>query len=632
VKTTDQLTLADLPFRSLELFPKPDLVCRCEEDGFRRLSTREFFDRTRALSLGLSALGLQPGDRVALVSESRPEWVIADLAVLTAGAVTVPIYPTLSAPQLWFIVAESGARFAIVSNAAQVAKFNEVTFAKGSLEAIIVMDGETDGGAYRVLSLDEATRLGQSAIDADPAAATRYREAAEGVDPESLATIVYTSGTTGDPKGVMLTHRNIVSNVVATKGWIGLDPHDRILSFLPLSHVFERVVLFRCLFDGVSVYFAETMTSVSRDLQRVQPTVMTGVPRAWEKFHGAIQDGLSKLTGARRALATWAIGVGYEHARAWLAGGRPAPALRLKRAIADRLVFAKIRERTGGRLRFLVSGSAPLSARIAEFFFAINLPILEAYGLTESSPGISANPPDAPRLGTVGRALPGVEISIGADGEILVRGPNIMKGYYKRAEASAETLAGGWLHTGDIGQIDADGYLAITDRKKDLIVTSGGKKIAPQPLENLLKADPLISEAVLIGEQRKFPAALLVPDFARLEARAASLIPGTLSREDLVRHPEVLKLYQEVLDRLNGSLAQFERVKRFALLPMEFTMERGELTPTMKVRRQVVEQRWRPLIDAIYASPARPEAGEAGAPIQVPGFRLPSEESGLEPA
>ena len=601
MKTNDQLTLADLPFRCVELFPKPDFVCRCEENGSRQLSTQQFFDQTRALSLGLSALGLQPGDRVALVSESRPEWVISDLAVLTAGAVTVPVYPTLSAPQMWFILAESASRFAIVSNAAQVAKIMEVKAGVHDLQAVIVMDGDAEGGPFRVLTIAEVIASGEKMLATDPGAADRYRETAARVQPNSLATIVYTSGTTGDPKGVMLTHRNIISNVIATKGWIGLDPSDRLLSFLPLSHVFERVVLFRSLFDGASVYFAETMTSVARDLQRVKPTVMTGVPRAWEKFHGAIHEGLNKLTGVRKALATWAIGVGYDYTRIWFAGGKPPALLGVKRAIADRLVFAKVRERTGGRLRFLVSGSAPLSPKIGEFFFAINLPILEAYGLTESSPGITANPPDAPRLGTVGKPLPGVEVRIGSDGEILVRGPNVMQGYYQRTEATAEALVGGWLHTGDIGQLSDDGYLTITDRKKDLIVTSGGKKIAPQPLENLLKADPLVSEAVLIGEQRKFPAALLVPDFAKLEARFAAMKLRAASREELVRHPEVLRLYQEVLDRLNGSLAQFERVKRFALLPTEFTMERGELTPTMKVRRQVVEQRWRSVIDTIYA-------------------------------
>jgi long-chain acyl-CoA synthetase len=602
VKTTHQTTLADWPFRILERYPKPDTVCRCEERGGRTYSSQHFFDQIRAFSLGLQALGLAPGDRVALASESRPEWVVSDLAVLTAGAVTVPIYPTLSAPQMWFILNECGARVAIVSNAAQVAKIMEVDERSHELRTIVVMDGEASGGPFRVLSMADVIAIGERQLASDPDAANRYRDNAAAVTPDSLATIVYTSGTTGDPKGVMLTHRNIVSNVIATQGWIRLETSDRLLSFLPLSHVFERVVLFRCLYDGVSIYFAETMTSVARDLQLVKPTVMTGVPRAWEKFYGAIQEGLSKLHGPRKALADWAVGVGYEYARLWLSGAQAPPLLKAKRAVADRLVFSKIRERVGGRIRFLVSGSAPLSPKIGEFFFAINVPILEGYGLTESSPGISGNPIDAPRLGTVGKPLPGVEVSIGPDGEILVRGDNIMQGYYRRPEATAETLAGGWLHTGDIGELSADGYLTITDRKKDLIVTSGGKKIAPQPLENLLKMDPLVSEAVLIGEQRKFPAALLVPDFAKLEARIEAMKLRAASREELVRHPEVLRLYQDVLDRLNGSLAQFERVKRFALLPTEFTMERGELTPTMKVRRQVVEQRWRLLIDTIYAA------------------------------
>ena len=605
MQPTRQLTLADLPFRSRDRFPRPVLVGRCQESGSQTLSSREYYERVRDLSLGLSCLGMKAGDRIGLVSDSRPEWVITDAAVLTAGAVTVPVYPTLSAPQLWFILAESGCRLVVVANAAQVAKLNEVTKGLPELEAVIVMDGEAASDRFRVLTIEEVLALGRQALASDAAAEQRFEETAHAVQPSDLATIVYTSGTTGDPKGVMLSHGNIMSNVLATTSWIGLTPDDVILSFLPLSHVFERVVIFRCLHDGVTIYFAEGLTTVARDLQAVKPTVVTGVPRVFEKFYAAIQEALGKLPGPRKALAEWAIGVGYESARAWLSGRPLGAGVRVKRAIADRLVFSKMRARTGGRLRFFVSGSAPLSARIGEFFFAINLPILEAYGLTESSPGISGNPIDAPRLGTVGKALAGVEIRIGPDGEILVRGPNVMQGYYKRPEATAETLAGGWLHTGDIGELSADGYLTITDRKKDLIVTSGGKKIAPQPLENLLKQDPYVAEAVLVGEQRKFPAALLVPDFPKLEAWAERMQIRFESREHLVNHPEVQRLYQEVLDNLNGTLAQFERVKRFAVLPKEFTMERGELTPTMKVRRQVVEERWRSVIEKLYEWPIR---------------------------
>ena len=601
----DQLTLAVLPFRLRDMRAKPVLVGRCREGGCSSFSSQEFFEAVRAISLGLTALGLRRGDRVAIISDSRPEWVMTDLAVLSAGGVTVPVYPTLSASQTRFILKESGCRIAVVANAVQVSKLNEVSRDLPELEAIVAMDGEAVSPRVRGLSLADVSAWGRAQLASDATAAARYEEGARSVAPSDLATIVYTSGTTGDPKGVMLSHSNIVSNLLSTTGWIGLGPGDVALSFLPLSHVFERVVFFRFLYDGVTVYFAEALTTVARDLQQVRPTVMTGVPRVFEKVHGAIMDVVGKMHGPKRALADWALANGHRAARLELAR-RPVPAaLRLKRALADRLVLGKMRARMGGRLRFVVSGSAPLSVTVGEFFFALGLPILEAYGLTETSPGISGNPMDAPRLGTVGKALPGVEVAIAPDGEILVRGPNVMQGYYQRPDATSEVLVDGWLRTGDIGQLSDDGYLTITDRKKDLIVTSGGKKIAPQPLENQLKGDPLIAEAVLIGEQRKFPAALIVPDFPRLAAWAQRMGLPEMSREELAQRPEVQRLFQDVLDRLNESLAQFERVKRFAVLPAEFTMERGELTPTMKVRRQVVEQRWKGVIDKLYEWPVR---------------------------
>jgi long-chain acyl-CoA synthetase len=605
VKPSDPFTLATLPFRVRDLHPKPVLIGRCREGGCTSFSTQELFEHVRALSLGLTALGLKRGDRVAIISDSRPEWVMTDLAVLAAGGVTVPVYPTLSASQARFILKESGCRIAVVSNAVQVSKLNEVVRDLPELEAIAAMDGEAVTPRVRGLALADVNAWGRAQLSSDGGVAERFEAAARAVGPSDLATIVYTSGTTGDPKGVMLSHSNIVSNLLATTGWLALQPGDVALSFLPLSHVFERVVFFRFLYDGVSVYFAEALTTVARDLEQVRPTVMTGVPRVFEKVHGAIMDVVGKMHGPRRTLADWALGVGHEAARLELAGQPLPAALRVKRGLADRLVLGKMRARMGGRLRFVVSGSAPLSTTVGGFFFAIGLPILEAYGLTETSPGISGNPPDAPRLGTVGKALPGVEVAIAPDGEILVRGPNVMQGYYKRPDATAEVLRDGWLHTGDIGELSGDGYLRITDRKKDLIVTSGGKKIAPQPLENLLKTDPLIAEVVLIGEQRKFPAALIVPDFARLTAWAERIGLPSLPSEQLIERPEVQRLYQDILDRLNESLAQFERVKRFAVLPAEFTMERGELTPTMKVRRQVVEQRWRQVIDKLYEWPVR---------------------------
>jgi len=615
VTPSDQFTLATLPFRVRDRSPKPALVGRCGEGGCTSFSSQEFFEGVRALGLGLAALGLRRGDRVAIISDSRPEWVMTDLAVLSVGGVTVPIYPTLSASQARFILKESGCRIAVVSNAVQVAKVNEVARDLPDLEAVVAMDGEAVTPRVRGLSLADVSAWGRAQLASDAGAAARYEEAARQVAPSDLATIVYTSGTTGDPKGVMLSHSNIVSNLLATVGWIALDSRDVALSFLPLSHVFERVVFFRFLHDGVTVYFAEALTTVARDLEQVKPTVMTGVPRVFEKVRGAILDVVGKMHGPRRTLADWALGVGHEAARLQLAGQPIPAALRVKRGLADRLVLSKMRARMGGRLKFVVSGSAPLSTKVGEFFFGIGLPILEAYGLTETSPGITGNPPDAPRLGTVGKPLPGVEVAIAPDGEILVRGPNVMQGYYERPEATAETMVDGWLRTGDIGEFSPDGYLTITDRKKDLIVTSGGKKIAPQPLENQLKSDPLVAEAVLIGERRKFPAALIVPDFGRLAAWAERVGLPAVPREQLVERPEVQRLYQDILDRLNESLAQFERVKRFAVLPSEFTMERGELTPTMKVRRQVVEERWRELIEELYATTGRafhaavPDAG-----------------------
>ncbi len=602
MKPRDQLTLADLPFHTLERFPKPGLICRCQEQGFLEYSGREFFERVRDLSLGLTSLGLEPGDRVALIAESRPEWGIADLAAITGGGVTVPVYPTQSAEQVRFILDEAGVKFAVVSNETQVAKVRQVSARLCALKGIVVMDGQPSSGTPPVYSLDAVCEMGRSIREKYPQAEARYRESATSIDGNALATIVYTSGTTGEPKGVMLTHVNIMSNARDSHAVFPTYETDVALSFLPLSHVFERIAFYRYLLDGVTVYFAESLTTVVRDLGRVRPTVMTGVPRVYEKFYAAIQEKVSQAAGLQKALLEWALSVGQARSAAVLNGHPPSRSVRLQYRVADRLVFRKVRARVGGRIRFLISGSAPLSMKIAEFFHAIGLVIIEGYGLTETSPILTANPSDKPKFGTVGKPIPNVEIAIAPDGEILARGPNVMRGYYKREKASADALAGGWFHTGDIGQIDADGYLSITDRKKDLIITSGGKKIAPQPLENLLKAHPLVAEAVLVGEGRKFPAALVVPNFAALEARAHESGWAFDARPDLLQRAEVQALYQELLDGVNDTLAQYERIKRFFLLPTEFTMERGELTPTMKVRRKVVETTWKDAIEQMYAA------------------------------
>ncbi|MFB3852246.1 MAG: long-chain fatty acid--CoA ligase [Vicinamibacterales bacterium] len=595
-------TLADIPLYLGKHCQKPAILRRCKPDGFDDYSPAEVYARVRDLAVGLGTLGLEAGDRMALVSESRPEWTIFDFASLTSGAVTVPIYPTQSAEQMAFILNDAGAKIAVVSNEGQAQKVLQKAGELASLRGVVVIDGQAAAGRYNfpILTAEELRARGRELVEKDDGIEERYRTGVERMRGSDLATIVYTSGTTGEPKGVMLTHDNLLANARATREVITLSESDVALSFLPLSHVFERMLAYRALYDGVTLVFAESLSTVARDLGRVRPTLMTGVPRFYEKFVSAIHDAVDKGSAARKKIFRWAVGVGRAAVRAELAGRRPGPLLRVQRAVADRLVYRKIRERAGGRIRYFISGSAPLAPSVAEFFLALGFTILEGYGLTETSPVVTANAVGATRLGTVGRPLPGVEVRIEPDGEIATRGPNVMVGYYRRPDLTAEVIKDGWFYTGDVGRLDEDGYLTITDRKKDLIVTSGGKKIAPQPLESCLKADPLIAEAVVIGENRRFPAVLIVPDFGRLEAEARARRIEWASHEDLVAHPAVVGRYQEVVERLNQTLGQFERIKKFAVLPTEFTMERDELTPSMKVRRKVVEDRWKDVIERMY--------------------------------
>jgi long-chain acyl-CoA synthetase len=598
-------TLAELPFRVAERFDRPAIIRRCVGDQFTDVSAREFLERTRAFSLGLQALGLAPGDRAGLVCESRPEWTITDQAYLTARAVTVPVYPTLSASQTQFILHDAEATVVVVSDEVQAAKVLEVVGALPTVKALIVIAPGPAGVAATqapipVLSMQNVEASGRRLLEADPGLADRYRAGIASVSPTDVATIIYTSGTTGSPKGVILTHANILSNLVAANEFLHVTPADMALSFLPLSHTFERLAVYLFLHSGATVVFAESLQTVARDLERVGPTIMTGVPRVYEKYHAAVLEKISGAPAIRQKLFAWAMGVGHQVAQAKLAGTVPPLAARLQAPVAEALVWKKIRARTGGRMRLMISGSAPLSRATAEFFYAIQLPIYEGYGLTETSPVLTVNPPDAPRLGRVGRAVPGVELRIAEDGEILARGPNVMPGYYKRPDETAAVLRDGWFHTGDVGFLDEDGYLAITDRKKDLIVTSGGKNIAPQPIEQRIKRSPLVTEAVLVGDRRNFPAALIIPNFIELRARLGQVSQAAVDREALVRLPEATELYQAIIDEINVELAQFERIKRFAVLPTEVTIEGGELTPTMKLRRKVMEERWADVIEQLY--------------------------------
>jgi long-chain acyl-CoA synthetase len=606
----DVRTIADLPFHLMGRFAKPMLIGRCRGTEVIGLSSKEVFERVRDLSLGFSALGMGSGDRVALVSESRPEWVLADLGVLAGGGVTVPIYPTLSAGQVRYILEDSGARIAIVSSKLQLDKLQEVRHQLPSLEALVVMDAAAAAASPSVLTLDAVAERGHTRMTGAWGAGKEFRDGARGVATGQLATIIYTSGTTGEPKGVMLTHGNLVANLYAGAKALEVHQEDVALSFLPLSHAFERMVAYVYLLCGVTVVFAESFETIGRDIAAVKPTIMTGVPRVYEKLHARIMEKGQSGSSVKNALFRWAIGVGTARARAILRGKQPGPLTSLQASVADRLVFSKIRDGLGGRIRYLVSGSAPLSVSIAEFFYGVGLRVIEGYGLTETAPILTVNPPEAPRAGTVGKAVEGVELRIAADGEILARGPNVMSGYYRKSEATADVIKDGWFHTGDIGTIDANGYLAITDRKKDLLVTSGGKKIAPQPIEAVLKRSPLVSEAVVLGDRRKYATALMVPDFKALERRLQDLgrpAPSGVdsgaaarTRAELLARPDVVALYQEIVDALNRDLSQFERIKRIALLPAEFSIETGELTPTLKVKRKVVEERWRAEIEKLY--------------------------------
>jgi long-chain acyl-CoA synthetase len=605
-------TIADLPFHVLGRFQKSLAMGRVRAKVVAGLSSKELFESVRELSLGLSALGLQRGDRVALIAESRPEWILTDLAVTTAGAVTVPVYPTISAAQTRYILHDSGARIAVVSTAEQLAKVQAVRHQLPAIEAVILIDGPAGEPSPSVLAFDEVQQRGHARMMAEWGVAREFRDAAREVRPEDLATIIYTSGTTGEPKGVMLTHGSLVANMFSGAQALEVYEEDVALSFLPLSHAFERMVCYVYLLRGVTIVFAESLDTIGRDVAAVKPTVFTGVPRVYEKMHARISQTGQSGSAAKSAIFRWAAGVGVARGRAILSGRRPSPLLALQAALADRLVFSRIREGVGGRLRYLVSGSAPLGTAVAEFFHGLGLPIIEGYGLTETAPILTVNPAAAPRAGTVGKPVSGVELRIAADGEILARGPNLMAGYYNKPEATAEAIKDGWLHTGDIGSIDADGYLAITDRKKDLLVTSGGKNIAPQPIENVLKQSPLIAEAVVLGDRQKFVSALLVPDFAALERRLRDLgrppegsnsgASPSLEREQLVKRHDVVALFQEIVDGLNRELSQFERIKRVAILPREFSIETGELTPSLKVRRKVVEEQWRDEIERIYGT------------------------------
>ena len=552
-----------------------------------------------ALALGLQSLGVRRGERVALLSENRYEWAITDLATLGQGAVTVPIYPTLTAPQVRYILDNAEARVCVASTPAQLEKLLAVADSLPRLVTIVVLDPPPASRDSRVRTWSAVLADGERRREAEPNA---FRSLADGTRPGDLATIIYTSGTTGDPKGAMLTHENISSNVEAALKVVDLNPGDTCLSFLPLCHIFERMAgLYAMLAAGATIAYARSVDTVAADAQEVHPTVLTGVPRFYEKVYARVMENAAAQPPLRRAIFHWGIARGREVAQLRFQSRRAGLPLSLLAKLADRLVAAKVRERVGGRLRFCISGGAPLGPKIMEFFFAIGIPVIEGYGLTETSPVICLNLPGKERPGAVGPPLPGTEVGFGAEGEILCKGPGVMQGYFRNDEATRACLRDGWFHTGDIGHLDAEGNLRITDRLKDLLVTAGGKKVAPQPLEGKLKTSRWVSEAVMLGDQRPYCVALLVPNFANLELEAKARGWTTEPRRELLRSAPVRALFQTVIDELNADLAPFETIKKFELLERDLSAEAGELTPTLKVRRKIVSLTFVEQIEGMYA-------------------------------
>ena len=587
-------TLPQLFLTTVASYPKDDYMMYKRDGSYRSLSTAEFAKRVRQFSLGLAALGHRPGDRLIILAESSPWWVMADLANVCAGGVTVPIHSVLTPEQVKYIINDSEAGIVVFSDREIWKKLEAARSGLPRVRDFISFDENAPRG---VTSFDRVLEMGERIDIQDPG---RFESAANAVRPGDLAAIIYTSGTTGVPKGAMLTHANFVSNTVSASTVIKISDKEVGFSFLPLSHTLERIGMLAYIYNGCSIAFAESMNTLLENLLEIRPHLMVSAPRIFEKIYAGIMNKVLSSSPLRKRIFFWALKVGKKHGGKKLRGQPISPFLQAKRNLAQRLVFEKIIGLTGGRIRLFLSGGAPLSKDIAEFFHAIGLLILEGYGLTETSPVISLNAIGHMKFGSVGKPIPGVEVRIAEDGEILTRGPHVMKGYYKMPAETAEVFDGDWFRTGDIGRFDEEGFLIITDRKKDIIVTSGGKNIAPQNLENLLKNDRYVSQAFVFGDRKKYLTALLTLAPEEIVAWAARKGIADRSVEALAKHPEVLQLMRERVDEVNRGLASFEQVKKFAVLATDFSQETGELTPTLKVRRKVVVEKYGRILDDLY--------------------------------
>ncbi len=574
------------------------VIKRKVDNKYIGITYDEFRSQTESFAYGLLALGIKKKDNIAIIAENRPEWVYSDMAILSINAVDVPLYPSLTSESIEFILNNSEAKGIIVSNKFQLNKILKIKGNCRHLRYIILLNekdfSDADKQIYTFKSVQE---MGVLFKESNP---HLLEDNIKQVRENDLCTIIYTSGTTGEPKGVMLTHKNILSNVNSALIAYPITEKDTFLSFLPLCHIFERMAGYYTAFaSGCTVVYAESIESVAQNLIEANPTIMTTVPRLFERIYSKIIKNIDSQPASKQKIFYWAMDIGKKYAIAKRSGNVPITLL-VKHRLAERLVFGKLKEKMGGRMRFFISGGAPLSRELGEFFEAIGVIILEGYGLTESSPVLAANKVDDFKFGTVGKIFPGVEIKIASDGEILARGPNIMLGYYKNKKETEEVLKDGWLHTGDIGVFDSDGFLLITDRKKHLFKTSSGKYIAPTPIENMFLSSKYIDQFVLVGDKRMFLSALIVPDFESIKEYADSNnIPYTNS-EELVKRKEIYDLIEKDMGKIQKKLANFERVRKFALLEKPFALEDGEITPSLKIRRKIVEERYSHLIEEMY--------------------------------
>jgi long-chain acyl-CoA synthetase len=586
-------TLNDIFFAAVERNLDRMMLYR-EAGKWLPVSSREFGQSVARTSRALHAWGIRAGDRVAILSENRPEWPIADMASLLLGAVTVPLYTTLTAEQTAFALNDSGCRAIFLSSAQQLHKILSV-LPQTLIKTIAVMDplnfhGDLAPFAGTCVAMNQITAQGPQDLDSE------IESRARRVVPDDLATIVYTSGTTGTSKGAMLTHGNIASNIDYSLREFDMRPGLTSISFLPLCHITARHVDFAMLYHGVTLAYCPFLDQLPVSLLEVKPSLFVAVPRVYEKIYAAAEQKAKGLP--KRVIFDWALSVGQHNKPEVLAGKTPTSR---SWKLANKLVFSKIRQGMGGKVETFISGGAPLGRELAEWYANAGIRIHEGYGLTETSPVIAVNTPLNHRIGTVGKILPNLEVRIADDGEILVRGPSVFPGYWNRPEETKAAIVDGWFKTGDIGNLDGDGYLSVTDRKKDLIKTSGGKFIAPQPIENSLKLNPLVGTAAILGDRRKFPAVLLSPNFIPLEEWARENNIPFISRAELVAHPKVQALYAGIVEGVNANLARFEKLKRILLVADEFSPENGALTPTMKLKRKVIEERYRGQIDELYA-------------------------------